>query len=394
MQRKLSCLLNFTTRTCIRRHNHRGGVLLATFGMLATTLLSTPSQAQYLQRNIVSDITGLAELQDANLKNPWGASHSASSPFWVSNARSNTATLYNVNGTTGAVSINPLVVNTPGPISGQIANSSDFNLGSGGSARFLFAGLDGNIYGWNGAQGTHAATAHTGEGHLYTGISSGKVGNDNFLYVANLSEGKVEAFNNGFNEVSLTGNFTDPNLPAGYSPFNVKNIGGQLYVTYLHQGGPGGIVNVFNTDGTFAHRFATDGTLLNPWGVVQAPGDFGKFSNALLVGNFNFGDDANGAGYINAFDPTTGAFLGLLEDPNGQPVEIDGLWEILFGNGANGGIRNQLYFTAGIEGEQHGLFGSLQSVPEPGTWALLSAMGVLGMGLNFRRKSRMPHGKR
>lgn len=130
-----------------------------------------------------------------------------------------------------------------------------------------------------------------------------------------------------------------------------------------------------------------DGTLLNPWELAQAPGDFGEFSNALLVGNFNAGDPTLGPGYINAFDPTTGDFLGLLEDPNGNPVEIDGLWEILFGNGGNGGIRNQLYFAAGIEREQHGLFGSLQAVPEPGFWGLLTAIGVVGTSVRRRRRA-------
>lgn len=361
--------------------------LLITSFSVAASLLTPSAQAQYLQRNIVSDISGLAELQDANLKNPWGVSFAATSPFWVSNAGTNTATLYSVNGATGAAAIVPLVVHTPGPISGQVSNvTPDFALSTGGPARFIFAGLDGNIYAWNQPHGTAAETTHTGNAP-YTGITKGQSGGKNYLYAANIAEGKVEAFDSGFQEVSLTGNFADPNLPAGFSPFNVQNIGGQLYVTYASFAAPGGIVNVFNTDGSFARRFATNGTLLNPWGLAKAPGNFGKFSNALLVGNFNAGDPNLGPGYINAFDPTTGAFLGLLDDPNGNPVAIDGLWEILFGNGGNGGVRNQLYFSAGIENEQHGLFGSLQSVPEPGFWTLASVLGVMGAGFRRRRKA-------
>lgn len=352
---------------------------------LTAMLSPSPAQAQYRQRNIVSDLPGLAELFDANLKNPWGASASPTGPFWVSNAGSRTSTLYAVNGTTGAASINPLVVTTPGPISGQVFNGgSDFALPTGGGARFIFAGLDGKISAWNGAQGTTAVTTHT-DTTPYTGITSGQVGSANFLYAASPRTGEVEVFNSSFAEVTLAGNFTDPNLPAGYAPFNVKNLGGQIYVTYSHRGSPGGIVNQFNTDGTFVRRFATDGTLLDPWGMAIAPSDFGAFSNALLVGNFNEGDPAVGHGYVNAFNPTTGAFLGLLQDAGGNPIEIDGLWEIMFGNGGNGGVRNQLYFAAGIQGEQHGLFGSLQAVPEPGVWALLSAAGLVTLRLRRRR---------
>jgi uncharacterized protein (TIGR03118 family) len=352
---------------------------------LTTALICVPAQAQYRQRNIVSDIPGMAELTDPNLINPWGASRNATSPFWVSNAGSRTSTLYAVNGTTGVATITPLVVNT-GPISGQIANTTtDFTLATGGTARFIFAGLNGSLYGWNNAQGTNAAAVHTGA-PAYTGLTNGQVGNANFLYAANPVQGRVDVFDSSFSPVTLAGDFADPGLPAGYSPFNVKNLGGSLFVTYLHQGSPGGIVNQFNTDGTFVRRFATDGTLLDPWGLAVAPADFGPLSNALLVGNFNEGNVANGHGYINAFDPTTGAFLGFVQDPNGTPVEIDGLWEIVFGNGANGGVRNQLYFTAGIQDEQHGLFGSLQAVPEPGVWALLSAAGMVTLSLQRRRK--------
>lgn len=359
---------------------------LLTVTSLGVALLSQPADAQYHQRNLVSDIPGLAELTDANLVNPWGVSSSGSGPFWVSNAGSNTSTLYSVNGTTGNPSINSLVVSTPGPISGQIFNATnDFQI-AGGAGRFIFGGLDGNLYAWNPAQGTQAVAAYLGAGTPYTGLGKGRVGNNNFLYGASPATGTIDAFDSSFNRVTLAGNFVDPNLPVGYTPFNVQGIGDQLYVTYLSPLNPGGAVSVFNTDGTFVRRFATDGTLLNPWGMAVAPSDFGDFSNALLVGNFNAGDPTLGAGYINAFDPNTGAFLGLLEDSSGAPVQIDGLWEIVFGNGGNGGVRNQLYFTAGIEGERHGLFGSLQAVPEPGVWALLSGAGLVTLGLRRRRK--------
>src|SRR5262249_34456999 len=159
----------------------------------------------------------------------------------------------------------------------------------------------------------------------------------------------------------LPGTFTDPTLPAGYAPFGIRNIGGQLFVTYALQdanaeddvAGPGhGFIDVFDTSGVFLRRFASQGTLNSPWWLAQAPAAFGPFSNDLLVGNF-------GDGRINAFDPNSGKFLGQLADPLGNPIEIDGLWALSFGNGGAAGPTGTLFFTAGIQDEAHGLFGSL-----------------------------------
>jgi len=105
-------------------------------------------------------------------------------------------------------------------------------------------------------------------------------------------------------------------------------------------------------------RFASQGTLNSPWGMVFAS-DFGPFNNALLVGNF-------GDGTINAFDFSTGNFLGQLTDQRGLPIVNEGLWTLTFGNGGQGGNPNVLYFTAGINDEKDGLFGDLQSVQSNG----------------------------
>ena len=179
-----------------------------------------------------------------------------------------------------------------------------------------------------------------------------------------------------------------PTLPSGYAPFNIQNINGNLYVTYALQvaGAGNGIVDVYDANGNFIKRLITDGSLNSPWGMAIAPiGLFGDFSGALLVGNF-------GDGTINAFDPLTGNSLGPLLDDTGNPLIIEGLWGLKFGNGGNGGDTNALYFTAGIPGitggniEDHGLFGSIsvQAVPEPATFLLLVA-GVVGVGLMRRR---------
>ncbi len=336
--------------------------------------LVSPAVAQFHKRvNLVSDISGTAAITDALLVNPWGMSFSATSPFWVSDAGTNKVTLYSVNGMTGAVSKVALEVNTPGPPSGQVFNgSSEFVISGGGksgAARFIFAGLNGTISGWNPAVpppvapatvSTQAVPAATGTPPpvAYTGLASGTLGADQFLYAANNAGGRIDVFDKDFAQVSLAGSFTDPDLPAGDKPFNVSNIGGDLYVTYS---GPTGIVNVFDTEGHFIKRFATGGTLLSPWGIAIAPANFGKFSHALLIGNFNSGDPAVGPGWISAFDPSTGSFLGLLEDTSGNPISIDGLWTLTFGNGGNGGIRNLLYLSAGIQKQTHGLLASLAS---------------------------------
>ena len=342
-----------------------------TFHAIAFGLvLATQAAAQlYRQVNLVSDISGLATVTDPLLINPWGVSFNATSPFWVSNQGSSTATLYAVTGTSNVSKV-ALNVNIPGPPSGQVSNgSSGFVVSQGGGsgpAAFLFAELNGTISGWNPtvpppippAISTQAVLAATGAPApvSYTGLALGTRGSDQFLYAANNASGRIDVFDKNFVQVSVPGGFVDTGLPAGNLPFNVVNIGGSLYVTYS---GAAGVVNVFDTDGNFIRRFATGGTLLNPWGIAVAPADFGKFSNALLIGNFNFGNPGAGPGRISAFDPSTRAFLGLLEDTTGTPLSIDGLWTLTFGNGQQGGAANVLYFTAGIQNQAHGIFGRL-----------------------------------
>src|SRR5262249_23649680 len=180
---------------------------------------------------------------------------------------------------------------------------------------------------------------------VYTGLAMAMRGADPFLYAANGASRRIDVFNKNFAQMNLPGSFQDPNLPAGDVPFNIVNIRGSLFVTYE---GPGGVVNVFDTDGNFVKRFATGGTLLNPWGVTLAPAKFGKFSNALLIGNFNNSRiGPNGPGWISGFDPDTGEFRGLLDNRSGAPITIDALWSLRFGNGGDGGIPDLLFFFSG-----------------------------------------------
>ena len=359
----------------------------------ATLLLVVLPQALsastiYKQTNLVSDIPGLAVTTDPNMKNPWGVSFGATSPFWVSNQGTNTATLYD-----GAGNIIPLVVSTPplggppqGP-TGQVFNgTSSFVLPNGNPALFLFSTLDGQIMGWNGNAGTTAVNVATVAGTPFTGLANGSVGSSNYLYAASPT-GQIKVFDGSFTDVTSTtfaGKFTDPNAVAGFNPYNVQNINGNIYVTYANApkgiATPGGFVDEFDSSGNLLQRIATGGSLFAPWGLTLAPAGFGTFGGDLLIGQF-------GSGEILAFDPVTNQFLGTVDDVNG-PIVNSGLWALKFRTGGANTDPNTLYFTAGINGEADGLFGAIAPTPEPGTLSLMfTAFGSLGGGtLLWRRK--------
>ena len=239
---------------------------------------------------------------------------------------------------------------------------------SSGAAIFLFDTEDGTISGWNPAvDGTNAIIAvdNSSSGSDYKGMELASNGTASFLYVANFFLGKIEVYDSNFNQVNLAGSFTDPRLPAGFAPYNIRNIKGKLFVTYAKQNavkhdakpGPGlGVIDVFDVNGNFLKRFASKGPLNAPWGIAIAPATFGTFSNALLVGNL-------GDGKITAFDPATGSGKGQLSNAAGSPIVIGGLWGLSFGNGGMGGKKNVLYFTSGPGGYQHGRFGSITAQP-------------------------------
>jgi uncharacterized protein (TIGR03118 family) len=370
-------------------HGRRSRVVVTCLSLLLV-LLAAPSasQAGFVQTNLVSDIPGLAAHTDANLKNPWGISFSLTSPFWVSNQVTGTATLYAGDGTPRPAT--PLIVDIPGGNpTGQVFNSTDdFHLSTGSKAFFLFATLNGTIAGWGPPLGTSAEIVATTAGAVYTGLALANNGTGNFLYAANGEAATIDVFNGGFSLVTLGGSFTDPTLPAGFTPYNVQNIGGTLYVTYENEEEGGGVVDAFDTNGGFLRRISANaGPLASPWGLALAPAGFGEFGGALLVGNE---DD----GHISAFNPTTGAFLGQLEDGAGNPIANTGLWGLAFGNGANGFDPGTLYFAAGINEEVDGLFGAIApaaaepGVPEPASIMLLG-LGMLAVGgWNLLRRTR------
>jgi len=323
----------------------------------------------YEQTNLVSNLAGVALLQDTNLVNAWGVSFSPSSPFWISDNGSGLATLYAVTyDTNGTVSVvkQGLQVGIPGEgvPTGQLFNgTTNFHTNL-----FIFAGEDGTISGWRSALGTKAELLVTRSNAVYKGITSIMTTSGPVLLAANFREGTVDAYRTN---LTLLAQYTDTNAPAGYAPFNVLSLDGMVFVTFAKQdaakhddvAGPGnGLIDVFDPATAIFHRFATGtdaGGMLHaidsPWGLALSPTNFGAHADQLLVGNF-------GSGTIMSFE-ADGDFRGLLEDPCDRPIVIDGLWGLAFGNDGKAGRSSTLYFTAGPNGETNGLFGALDPAP-------------------------------
>jgi len=267
----------------------------------------------------------------------------------------------------------PAAGGTSGTPTGIVFNGTGaFSVSSNGlsgSAFFIYATEDGTLSGWNPGVDLHNAIRvvdnslpggvdHSEFGAVYKGLAIATTRKGSFIYAANFRDRKVEIYDSNFQYVK---SFRDPNVPKDYAPFGIQVIGDKIYVTFAqqddkkHDDVPGyghGFVDVFGLFGGLQKRLITQGPLNSPWGIALAPANFGAFSNALLIGNF-------GNGWINAFDPATGASLGFLEDPHQAPLVIDGLWGLAFGNGHSAGRTNELFFTAGIQHEAHGLFGKL-----------------------------------
>ena len=371
------------------------GVLLAAAAgsLAAQTSNSLPNN--YLLHNLVSDLANTADYQDPNLVNPWGNGFGAS-PFWVGSNGTGTARLYS--GTGAAI---PLVVTIPqagnagtaGPVSGVIfntfgSNANAFDVQAGKPASFIFCSEDGVISGWNGGvSGTKASILfdNSKSGAVYTGCALGGTAAAPYLFAANFNAGTVDVYDGNLNlnpapytqstlpqPYSASSSFSNPAIPVGFAPFNVQNINGTLFVTYAKQdaqkhnnaGGPGnGYVATFNLNGSLIANLVSEGPLNSPWGMAIAPANFGPFGGALLVGNFTDGK-------INAFNATTGALLGTLDDATGNPIAIPGLWSLNFGSGAQSEDLGTLYVTAGIGGGpnndplgSHGLLASIQAAP-------------------------------
>lgn len=373
-------------------------------GALALAAASTrPSPARadaFLVTNLVTDDPAVnpAIFTDPSLRNAWGVSASLTGPFWVSNNATGLATLYAVDPATDAPTKLSLEVTIPGDgsVTGQVLNTLA-GAGAFNGDNFLFVNEDGTISGWRGALGSNAEVLATGlPDNVYKGAAFADVGGHGYLYAANFHTGAVDVLKGDSGAPNLTGRFTDPNLPAGYAPFGLQRLGDTIYVTYALQDAAGrddvpgaghGFVNAFDLQGNILSRVASAGPLNSPWGLAIAPDSFGPLAGALLVGNF-------GDGRINAFDPTTHAFLGPLTDPSGRPIVVDGLWGLIVGNGGAGGSRDRLYFTAGPNDETHGLFGVIRPVPEPSSLLLLASGLAVGLTVGRRRLAPAPRVRR
>ncbi|MBI1918732.1 MAG: TIGR03118 family protein [Planctomycetes bacterium] len=335
--------------------------------------------------NLASDVPGLARVTDLNLVNPWGIAFSPTGPFWFGDNGSGVSDLLDGRGQPVPLVVtvppSPLPLSPGGRGEGVRGTSGTptgtvFNGGAGfaisedgvsAPSRFLFATQDGTISGWTAVVDPTRALLvvdNSSSGAVYTGLAlAADPAGHRFLYAADFSRGTIDVFDQAFRPVVRPGSFQDPNLPDGFAPFNIQNINNLLFVTYAQQdedsrediAGVGhGFIDVYHTDGSLVRRFASGGALNSPWGLALAPADWRPFGGALLVGN-------NGDGHINAYDPGSGTFLGDLADDNGTPIAIPNLWALTLGNGHAGGDADTLFFAAGIDDEEHGLFGAIQA---------------------------------
>jgi uncharacterized protein (TIGR03118 family) len=339
------------------------------------------ADGNYIVHNLVSDLAGVADHQDPNLKNRWGIVFGPTSPVWVSDNSTGVATVYDGNGNPFLAGSppQPLVVTIPGGSPTGITfnpSGSDFPITCGTpstsqAATFLWATENGIIAAWRKDCGLTAVTIPTTAtpNGVYKGIAiAGNGATDFRLFAADLFNEKIQVFDSNFMPTTVPGGFVDPNLPPGFAPFNILNLQGNLYVAYAFHvagdhdetAGPGlGIVDVFDANGFLIGRVATGGKLNAPWGMAIAPAKFGQFSGMLLVGNF-------GDGKINAFDTNDNEFAGQLQTANGQVLVIDGLWGIAFGNNFRSQPANTLFFAAGPNGENDGLYGTILPAPNQG----------------------------
>lgn len=343
---------------------------------LALLLAAAPVAADSLfkQRNLVSDGGVPAAHIDPNLVNGWGLAFNPFGFGWVADADGMVSTLYDGDG-----NVQSLVVQIPSPTmsigghpTGIVFNgSANFvvsHAGLSGPSRFLFATEQGVIAAWApNVDLTHAIRMvnHSANGTSYKGLALSAGGQRQLLYAADFFHGRIDVFDGSFHFLSYPpGAFTDSGIPSDFGPFGIQAIGGDIYVTYAKRAagsadevkGPGlGYVDVYTPNGHLIRRVASRGALNAPWGVAMAPAGFGRFSNALLIGNF-------GDGRINAFESTFGFPIGPLRNPLDQPIHIDGLWGIQFGNGLFNQPVNTLFFASGPVEESHGLYGRLDLI--------------------------------
>jgi uncharacterized protein (TIGR03118 family) len=370
-------------------HLDPGSLLRRALNIVSAFVMLLPAAAlaqQYQQTNLVSDIqaegTNPGNPADPDLKNPWGMARGTTSPWWVSDNMAGVSTLYNGSGVKQSLRVT--IPHTPqtamGSPTGIVFNgSTDFTIpmglpGAGLSGLFIFVSFDGTISAWNPGLPDRTVATQVVPGSsksILTGATIAQIEEKRYLYVADLEAGKIKVYDTNFKPVEVDEEaFDDDYIPRGFAPFNVQNIGGNLYVAYAQQNetktfvnfGAGlGFVDVFSPRGRLLMRLEHGDWFNAPWGLTLAPSDFGIFSHKLIVGQF-------GDGEILAFDAVTGRFEGKFKDPSDAVIGIDGLWALAFGSGVpnsdpTGLPDNALFFTAGPNMGHDGLFGTLTPVP-------------------------------
>jgi len=362
-----------------------GGSSSSSSSMSSSSSSSSSSSAAfsaYAATTLVTDTPTSAAHSDANLINGWGLAFNPGGFGWVADQGTSKSTFYDGNGSlqspvvtipasiagvagpTGVVynSGNAFIVSATGTI-GSLSNPYGYTSGTvNGASLFIFDTLGGTIAGWSDTvDPNNAITVYDSGGTAaYTGLAilNGSV---NQLYAADFKGAKIDVFNSTFAKINTSGSFTDPNIPAGYAPFGIQAISGQLYVSYAQVnpangretfGAGFGYVDIYDSNGNLVKRLISNGALNAPWGMAMAPANFGPFSNDLLVGNF-------GDGTINVYDPSSGTMLGTLSTSGGTAIVIPGLWGIAFGNGVNNQPTNTLFYAAGPGAGAHGAYGRI-----------------------------------
>ena len=356
----------------MRLFSHKNARLCACLALVCGVAAGSAAPAHELafsQHNLVSDGFMPADHVDPNLVNAWGIAFNPFGPVWVADNGSGRSTLYDGDG-----NIVPLVVQIPSPTADSGGNptgvvfngSSGFVVSNGtatGPSRFIFATEDGVIAAWApNVDATHALRVVPVRSAIYKGLAISGDGTGGQIYATDFFNARVDVYDSSFKPVALPyGAFRDPGIPYGFAPFGIQSIHGDIYVTYAKQDGARhddvhgqglGYVDAYTPNGRLIRRVASRGTLNAPWGLAIAPASFGRFGNALLIGNF-------GDGHINAFDTVFNCMLGSLRDATSRPIHIDGLWGLSFGNGYANQPVDSLYFTAGPGDEAHGLYGRL-----------------------------------
>src|ERR1700733_13126420 len=357
-------------------------------GSTAANQMAGQTSTGFADTAMVSDKLGVVATTtkiDANLSNPWGVAIAPGLPFWVADNNSNLSTLYSGTGAIQTDSItgnNEVGITIPASAAGVPANPTGQVYNGGGgfliptsagqeSSLFIFDGEGGTIAAWASGRGATAVTAYddgvaNGANHaVYKGLALGTVNGASFLYATDLHNNKVDVFDTNFTKpAAMQGKFVDPTMPAGFVPFGIVAVNGQLYVSFTKQdaakhdettGAGLGYVDVFDLSGNFVSRFASAGALNAPWGMAVAPSGFGSLAGDLLIGNF-------GDGKINVFAPNGTALatsMGPLTGTNGGTITIPGLWALVFGNGDSDKPVTTLFYTAGFADQTDGVFGSI-----------------------------------